>query len=504
MIAWLHKLKHELRVTLTRPGAQLTRGQRFMRYSIELGKHARQELRDDSASTMAAALTYRTIFGLVPMIVMALIVFRAFGGFAGSQEGLTDLVYSYFDLNNQTASTQDGKPLGVLDSQLVYTRDQAKRLRARAWIDRAGFLRSMNFDLLAFDSETEAALARERANQEMRKRIDQLISSLAQGATSIRIGSIGVVGMLLLIWAALGLIVTVENTFNTIYHAPSGRAWHVRIPIYWAVITLGPVLMWASFYLSTQFINAAQDIPVLAWLVGLLKQFTALAVTWLLFLLLFKLMPNTHVAIRPAMIGALVSALAWELMKAALRWYIESAVVTPTQARLYGSLALIPILLFWVYLSWLVILAGLEVTHILQTLPASRMGLFDKARSTPVARDPWLVIPVMSAIAQGFDQGKTSSVATLARQVDAAPAEVAKIVDDLVCRGLLHRMSCEDGADTLTLAMPPGKIRIADLVATTPEHDQAANLPGHDLLMQLAKAQDAALADITLADRHED
>src|SRR5690606_38873 len=143
-------------------------------------------------------------------------------------------------------------------------------------------------------------------------------------------------------------------------------------------------------YLSTQFIAATEGIAALGWLISLFKQFSALLVTWLLFLLLFKLMPNAQVAIRPAMIGAMVSALAWELMKAALRWYIENAVINPTQARLYGSLALIPILLFWVYLSWLVILAGLEVTHILQTLPASRVGRFEAARPAPPACDPWL------------------------------------------------------------------------------------------------------------------
>jgi len=503
MTSWLRKLEHELRVTLTRPGAQLTRGQRFVRYCIDLGKHARNELRDDSATTMAAALTYRTIFGLVPMLVMALIVFRAFGGFAGSQQGVTELVYKYFELEADAANMIDGgEPVGVLDSQLVYTQEQAKRLQARTWIDRASFFRAMSFDLLAFDPEIEEALAQERANKEMRQRIDELVGNLAEGATSIKIGSIGVVGTLILIWAALGLVVTVEQTFNKIYNAPSGRAWHLRIPIYWAVITLGPVLIWASFYLSTQFIAATQDIAGLGWLIGIFKQFTALLVTWLLFLLLFKLMPSAQVAIRPAMIGAMVSALAWELMKAALRWYIENAVINPTQARLYGSLALIPILLFWVYLSWLVILAGLEVTHILQTLPASRTGRFEASRPAPIARDPWLVIPVMSAIAQAFDKGKAIGIDAVAKQLDAPPSTVAKIAEELESRGLLHRLSNDDGADTLTLALPPGKIRIAELIDWS-QHADATDLPGHALLKQLAEAQDKALADVTLAGKSE-
>lgn len=508
--AWLHKMERELRETLSNPAAQVTRGQRLLYFCIGLGRHARRELSNHSAQTMAAALTYRTIFGLVPMVVMALIVFRAFGGFAGSQQGLTDLVYEFFDLEEQIAR-QTVEPDDFVKPPADETTGGAGETESKAIQRHSPFARRFDPTLAqdaatdngaASDSEHEAELARQRANAEMRRRIDDLVGSLAQGATSISIGGIGVIGMLVLIWAALGLIITVEKTFNLIYDAPSGRPWHLRIPIYWACITLGPVLIWASFYLSTQFVAATQGVVLLGWLVGLVKQFTALLVTWLLFLLLFVLMPNAKVAIRPAMIGAMVSALAWELMKAALRWYIESAVITPTQARLYGSLALIPILLFWVYLTWLVVLAGLEVAHILQTLPASDVGRFKPRQAEPAAsvtRDPWLVIPVMSAIAQAFDDGKTLGVDTIADQLGAPVMTVERIADELVGRGLLHRLSDAEGRQTLALAMPPGRIRIADLLAAAPDDAKGADLPGHALLKQLAEAQDKALADVTLA-----
>ena len=220
--------------------------------------------------------------------------------------------------------------------------------------------------------------------------------------------------------------------------------------------------------------------------------------TWLLFVLLFTMMPNTKVLIRPAMVGALVSALAWELMKAGLRWYIESAVLSKTQSALYGSLALIPLTLFWIYLTWMVILAGLVVTHILQTLPANRMGRFERGRPAPAARDPWLVIPVMSAVSQAFDRGKTTSIEQIASTLEANPQTVGKMVAELEKRGLIHRLQDAEHGEGLSLAMPPSRIRIADLIATSPDEDHINNLPGHALLQQLAKAQDKALADLTL------
>ncbi|MEO0474934.1 MAG: YhjD/YihY/BrkB family envelope integrity protein [Planctomycetota bacterium] len=499
MKQWLKTLEHELRVTLTKPGSQLTRGQRFIQLSIDLARHARRQLRENSASTMAAALTYRTIFGLVPMIVMALIVFRAFGGFADSKEGLTNLVYKYLNLEIETVSAVEELPPDSVVVPEDGTPEEPEPLdeaATRSWL-------GLQIDQVLGDEEAIAqaqAAEQERNNAAMRARIDELVGGIAEGATTISIGSIGVVGMLLLIWAAVGLIVTVEKTFNTIFKAPEGRPWHVRIPIYWAMITLGPVLIWGSFYISTQLVDAAQEmLPIVATLLGILNRFTALLVTWLLFVLLFKLMPNAQVAIRPAMAGAMVSALSWEILKMALRWYVETAVITPTQASLYGSLALIPVLLFWVYLSWMVVLAGLQVTHILQTLPAHRRGKFaleHTGKPAAATRDPWLVIPVMSAVAQAFDAGKTAGIDAIAEQIGAPIATVSQIIDELVDRGLLHRLPGDDGPGELTLAMPPGRIRIADLIATSPEHSNS--LPGHELLMQLVAAQDKALADVTL------
>lgn len=497
---WLKKLEHELRITLTKPGAQLTRGQRTIQLSLDLARHARRQLRENSATTMAAALTYRTIFGLVPMIVMALIVFKAFGGFDNSKDGLTKLVYNYFNLNIESVEPID--PASP-DETLVEDPVPDEPLPERSWL-------GTQIDLVLGDEEALAkakAAEQARANAEMRAKIDELLGGLAEGANSISFGSIGVVGMLLLIWAAVGLIVTVEKTFNVIFKAPQGRPWHVRIPIYWAMITLGPLLIWGSFYISTQLIDAVEDVPVVGTLMGIVNHFTALLVTWLLFVLLFKLMPNAQVAIKPALAGALVSAVAWELMKAALSWYVGSAVIPASNARLYGSLALIPVLLFWVYISWLVVLAGLQVTHILQTLPTHRRGKFapgSVGNRSSVARDPWLVIPVMSAVAQAFDAGKTVGIDAIAEQVGAPVATVSKIVDELVGRGLLHRLPSDDGPPDLTLAMPPGRIRIADLVSSTPEDADISKLPGHDLLMQLAAAQDKALADVTLAQNHSD
>ena len=228
MIDRLHRLYRETRLALMRPGTQLTRGQRFIRYCIDLARHARDELRDDAATTLAAALTYRTIFGFVPVLVMMLIVFKAFGGFSDTQEGLADKVYNYFEIDvaAETApEVLDRSPFLSLDIETL-----------------PSWYRPVVASMIEEATQADADASKARAKAEMKESIDSALTELTARTNSLSIRSIGVVGMLILIWAALGLIVTTEKTFNVIFKAPQGRPWHIRIPIYWAVITLGPVL----------------------------------------------------------------------------------------------------------------------------------------------------------------------------------------------------------------------------------------------------------------------
>lgn len=216
MMSWLRKVEHELKQTVMRPGTQLTRGQKFLRLCIDLARHARRELRDHSAPTMAAALTYRTIFGFVPMLVMALIVFRAFGGFADSQDGLRNVVYDLLEVQVQ-ALEESADPPEEEDGSAAAPEEPPRSYFLRK-IDR-----TLEVNTPQVDPNADEDIQREQANAEMRQRIDQLLGGLSEGASSISIGSIGVIGMLVLIWAALGLVVTVERTFNVVYNAPSGH-----------------------------------------------------------------------------------------------------------------------------------------------------------------------------------------------------------------------------------------------------------------------------------------
>jgi membrane protein len=174
--------------------------------------------------------------------------------------------------------------------------------------------------------------------------------------------AIGVIGI-----AATGvlLLTTVEDQLNLIWRVTAPRPWGQRILAYWALITLGPVLIGVSLSLSTYFEIAArqagfgpQAAAVLAssWLHGLARLVPAL-LEFIAMTLLFGLIPNCAVRWRDGAFGALIATIAIEFLKVGFSFYISSMSYYST---VYGALAAIPIFLLWMYISWMAVLLGAE------------------------------------------------------------------------------------------------------------------------------------------------
>src|SRR5690606_5390189 len=135
----------------------------------------------------------------------------------------------------------------------------------------------------------------------------------------------------------------------------AGRSILQRVVTYWTVITLGPLLLLVSLYVAGQIVEWARPIPVVGSLLVFAGRFTALGASWILLLVLYTLMPNTNVAVKPAVIGSFVGAVLWEIGKWGFGLYVSRAL---PYSALYGSLGLIPLFLFWVYITWVVVLFG--------------------------------------------------------------------------------------------------------------------------------------------------
>lgn len=477
----------------------------------ELTRHCIGELRHDNFEQMAAALTYRTIFSLVPMFVLALIVFRGFGGF-DTKKAAADLQTRILAWSGLSSITYEETPHSVVPA-----------VNPGAVITPATPQASTRPTTLpALETPDEQRGAREG--------VQIILSRLTEQVTSISLKSIGAIGLVLFIWAAIGLAISLEASFNTIYNAPRGRSWHLRVTIYWAAITLGPVLLFVSLYLSQKLnltVEGLSSVPtlppghgterpaivmyigvVLTAALKVFSKFTALLASWLLLFLLYRLMPNTKVRWRPALIGSFVAAVFWELGKVLFQLYVRKAV---PYSAVYGSLGLVPLFLFWIYLTWLIVLFGLELSYTLQVMKSGNFKYTAARGQHDHFYDPRWLIPMMGVIGRAFVEGRTVTREQVAHEL-ALPARVVTcLAECLEGAGLIHPSQPRGEGDTAyVLALPPEKIpvaRLLDLSRTIAKESQVdersaadrKQIPGWSLLDDLATAQRDKAGDATLA-----
>jgi len=194
------------------------------------------------------------------------------------------------------------------------------------------------------------------AGEDLREYIDQFAGQA---------GKLTVIGLGFFLLTALLLLFNIEESFNDIWGVGQGRSLTARLTVYWALVSLGPLLMGASLAISTyllsltvsagaEYANQVQS----AGVVLLPFLFEMLA-----FLLLYLVMPNVRVSLIHGLVGAFVASLLFEATKRLFTLYIVNF---NSYEVVYGALSTLPIFLVWIFLSWVVALTGAEVVAVLQ------------------------------------------------------------------------------------------------------------------------------------------
>jgi membrane protein len=185
--------------------------------------------------------------------------------------------------------------------------------------------------------------------------ITKYMEQFAESATRLT-----AVGIIFLTVTAMLMMLTIDHAFNVIWRVSRPRPLVKRLVIYWAVLTLSPLLIGASLSLTSWLVGLsmgyAKHIPVFG--VGALKILPVMFTT-LAFALLFQLVPNRHVPHAHAWTGAIVASVMFESMNRIFGYYISHF---PSYKLVYGAFASVPIFLLWIYLSWFTILLGALIT----------------------------------------------------------------------------------------------------------------------------------------------
>jgi len=187
----------------------------------------------------------------------------------------------------------------------------------------------------------------------------QVLGSLTQ--FSKKANRLGLVGLIAVVMTSLALLVTIDRTLGQIWRVNRPRPWGQRVLIYWAGLTLGPLLLGGSLaissYLFTGYLSDYADwLPVTVRSLLDLVEFGLLAAT---VTGLYYYLPNTRVDWRHALTGGVAVALGLELAKNLLAIYLAQM---PTYSAIYGAFSAVPILLVWIYVAWVVVLLGAVLT----------------------------------------------------------------------------------------------------------------------------------------------
>ena len=185
------------------------------------------------------------------------------------------------------------------------------------------------------------------------------ISSFSQRASELTI-----TGLSMIFIVALMLMATIDNALNSIWHVQNRRNPIARFLVYWAILTLGPLLLGiglfsTSYLLSLPLISGVDTgfgvkETLLSWL--------PFITTSTAFTILYVLIPNCFVLRRHALVGGIIAAILFELAKYTFGIYVKAM---PSFETIYGALGVIPIFLVWIYTSWVVLLLGAHITFCL-------------------------------------------------------------------------------------------------------------------------------------------
>ena len=407
---------------LEKPSSELSPWARPARYALRLTVRAVQQLIRDRAPLMAAAITYRTVFAVVPVLVVSLVVLRFFLGSGAISDGVNALL----------------DQLGLTDLA----------------IDASDGAQS--------DAEAPAGDAPSAGEPQD---VAGWIETLVERVEGVNFGAIGAVGAAILIYASVSLLIQVEQCFNIIYAAPAGRKITTRLTTYWTMLTLGPIGIISSLTLGSRL---GEVVRPEQWGTGLFDSLLSLAISWLILTAAYTLIPNTRVKLRPAALGAIIAAVLFELGKHAFRSYIG---FSTGYARLYGSLGLIPVFFLWVYITWLIVLFGLEISRALQTMSDHRRA--DPAADPPA--DPACALALLVEAARRFDEGRPLLLTEAAGAAGLTPRHAEELFKKLAERGYVHAVETEEDEPRFALAREPHTIQTADVVrAIGPGEDAPA------------------------------
>ncbi|UCG33845.1 MAG: YihY family inner membrane protein, partial [Phycisphaerales bacterium] len=451
----LNTIRQRVERALTEPGQELGRWARFARFHVELWRFCGRRLRENNVMAMSAALSFRTIFALIPTLVLAFLVARSLGALEDSQRSLRAFL----------------KASGFAQIAVMHEPEGATSRPSEA-------------------AETQPARVINVAD-EIQKVVDRVHGKL----TFARLGP---VGGALLVWTAITLLTTIERSLNRIFAAPRSRPLVRRVLLYWAALTLGPIALAAASYVGRQAMETFQHTPGVSWLLVSVGWMGPVVAGIVVLAGLYMLLPNTSVPFRAALGGALAAVPVWLLAKWGFAVYVRHFVAT---GNLYGVLGLLPLFMLWLNLSWLILLFGAQLAYTATNLATMRLA----ERGESAALGPSDLLAASIAIAQPFAAGRgPAGFEQVTAALNLPHESVRWLIDHLTRDGIVCTVDARSEARYM-LARPAERIPVLEILELGDPQRYSPETGGRDpeiarAIQGIRARTRSSLEGVTLAD----
>lgn len=280
------------------------------------------------------------------------------------------------------------------------------------------------------------------------------------------------VGGVVLIVTAVATMAMIDKIFNQIWQVKRSRPFMQRIVVYWAIVTLGPLLIGISMSATSYLFSATNGVVKAVPLIGTIF-YTLVSIAFIsgAYTLLYVTVPNRAIDWRDAAWGGLFAAIAFEVAKRLFAFFIKQF---PTYTVIYGALAAVPIFLMWIYLSWLITLVGAVIAAALPVVKHERWWHVPAPGSA--FEDAIAVLRVL-AMAHTSDENATVNVLEIRRQTRFGVDEIEGLLEKMLELGWVARVAFEgsttnkgkwwrqhhSGRERWVLIMNPASLALSDV-----------------------------------------
>ena len=407
--------------------ASLTRFEKFVHFWVLV---SRSFVRN-RCPVRASALSFTTLLALIPMLAVAMSVSSVFLKTKG-EEQITAFIERFVEqmVPNDFTNAED----------FAFESGTNAPLPETTATNPPPLVLETNLNAVAASPNptTNAPSAEIRAALDAlgRKRAAGYIHSFIQNTYS---GTLGGLGVVFLLWTAIVMLTRVEETFNDIWGVTRGRNWLSRVVLYWATITLGPLLMISAVGLASgpHFRKTSDLLRVVPLLEPVISQLLPILVITLTFALFYKLVPNTKVHFGAALVGGALAGTAWHLFNL-FSLYLGSRAVNAS--KIYGSLALVPLLMLGLYTIWVIVLFGAQVAYAFQNRESY---LQEKLAENVNQRGrEFVALRLMTCIGQRFERGlPPATIPEMSRELGIPSKLIAQVMQTLLAARLVVEAS---------------------------------------------------------------